>query len=325
MEQIAYVRRVSYDEGKADGMQVIQVKSGELFYELSVDKCLDMVRLSYKGKTFSFLSKAGMQNSRPYDVSEHNAVQSIMGGMLFTCGTDNVGPAERKEASILPMHGSLRSLPAEHICADSWWDGDEYKIKVSGEIHQGQLFGKHIVLRRSIETVVGSNVIKIEDEFENQGFCEEAFMLLYHCNVGYPLLDEGSRVLVSSDEVRLRGEEKETVNCWDKVGAPVDLQPEEVYYHTFSKNREREYAAVINDTLGLGLKVEFQTSELPYMTQWKSMGSSDYVMGLEPCNCHVNGVDWEEKNGTLQKLKPLEKRNVSLQLGVLDKARKTWI
>jgi hypothetical protein len=41
-------------------------------------------------------------------------------------------------------------------------------------------------------------------------------------------------------------------------------------------------------------------------------------MGIEPCNCHVDGRAEERKRGTLEFLKPGEIREFNLEVEILD-------
>lgn len=322
MQQIAYVRRVKHLEGRAEGMKVLEVKAGELYFTAAEDKCLDIIELSYKGINLNFLSKPGIQNRQTYDMNGYQAQKSIMGGLFFTCGTDNVGTPDLTEESPLPMHGSLRSTPAEHVCGDAFWENDSYKIRISGEMRQAQLFGGNVVLRRTIEIQLGSNIIHIHDEFENQSFEEAPFMILYHFNAGYPLLDEGCKVQIPSKKAVLReesNENKATVLPWQEVCAPIDGTLEQVFFHdTNTDEQGNTFASVVNEKLGLGLKIHFNKNQLPRLTQWKSMASGDYAMGLEPCNCFVNGQQWEREYGDLKTLKSSEKRCIDIKIEILD-------
>lgn len=319
IQQEAYIRKIEYLEGRAGGMKAYQVKAGPLLFTAAEDKCLDITELSYKGVNYNFISKPGLQNRQAYDYNGFAGQRSVMGGMFFTCGTDNVGTPGIEPHNMLPMHGSLRSTPAEHVCADCFWDGEEYKLKLSGEMRQAALFGGNMVLRRTLETSYGSKTIIIRDEFENQAYESCPFMLLYHFNIGYPLLDEETVIHIPSSKAVLIGEDKETQRRWDKVDAPIDGLPEEVFYHAL-KADEEGYARVsaYNKKLGAGLEISFRTEELPRFTQWKSMASGDYVMGLEPCNCHVKGQEWEKENKTLVMLEAGEKKSVELKLRILE-------
>jgi hypothetical protein len=55
---------------------------------------------------------------------------------------------------------------------------------------EARLFGENLVLGRKIICKYGENKITINDTVENLGFRKEALMLLFHFNMGYPLLDE---------------------------------------------------------------------------------------------------------------------------------------
>ena len=327
MQQVAYIRKVRFEEGRAGNMKAIEVKNGPISYTMMEDKCLDICQLAYNGIGLNFLSKPGLQGRCHYDTNGQEAQRSIMGGLMFTCGTDNVGVPNEVDGTAYPMHGRLRSTPAEHVCADSYWDGDEYKIVASGEMRQSMLFGENIVLRRTIETHLGSNIIHIHDEVENQAYIDTPLMFLYHCNIGYPLLDENSKIIIPASKSFLKGnEKKETQEEWNKVTEPVDNLPEQVFYHELSSDKENKtHVAIINEELELGIMLRFNKEQLPCFAQWKSMASGDYVIGLEPSNCHVEGRGAEKKRKTLRMLAPFEKVNFDLEIVILDKKKNIWI
>lgn len=148
----------------------------------------------------------------------------------------------------------------------------------------------------------------------NEAYAPAPFMLLYHCNIGYPLLDAGCRIHIPASETYLRGEDIPTFLPWDQVSEPYDNLPEQVFYHEARPDEDGFVTAGIsNPSLSLGLDIVYRKDQLQRLTQWKSMASGDYVVGLEPCNCHVNGQAWERANGTLQFIGPGEKKCVDLK------------
>ena len=48
MQQLAYVRPMTYGEGRSSGMKAYEVKNGDLLFRVLADKCLDVAELSYK-------------------------------------------------------------------------------------------------------------------------------------------------------------------------------------------------------------------------------------------------------------------------------------
>ncbi|WP_444658868.1 aldose 1-epimerase family protein [Caproiciproducens sp. R2] len=319
VQQIAYARRVTYDEGRSTGMRAVEVKNGPLRFVTMLDKALDICEMEYKGLQINFLSKPGLMGRNPYDTHGAEAQRSIMGGLFFTCGFENIcAPYTGPDGREYPMHGRMRTTPAEHVCADSAWDGDDYVVTVRGEMREAELFGENLVLRRTITTRLGESSIRVADEITNEAFRPEPVMLMYHCNMGWPFLSENSRLLLPTKKVTPRdGVSAACADTWDIMGPPKDNKPENVFLHELASAGDGEtFAAVVNDERKLALVLEFNTEQFPFFMQWKSEGSGDYVLGLEPSNSSVYGRSYHEKAGTLHFLAPqtVEKKQLTFRI-----------
>lgn len=55
-------------------------------------------------------------------------------------------------------------------------------------------------MKRRIYSDIGSDMVTLEDTLVNLGFREEDYCLLYHVNVGYPMLDEGAEIRAEIEE-----------------------------------------------------------------------------------------------------------------------------
>lgn len=315
MEQIAGVREIEYQDGRAAGLRCALIYNGLLEMPLMLDKCLDPAWLRYKGVNLSLLTKPGLQGRNPYDTMGEEAVRSIMGGAMFTCGLDNVHGHRRVDGIEYPTHGRMRTTPAEKIGMDAFFEGDVYKIRVRGEMRQARIFGENMVLRRTVETTYGSSEILFRDEIENQGFQEEPLCFLYHCNAAYPFMVPGSRLILPSiscvprDEDAAKGMEHRM-----QMEEPEDGRPEQVFQHVLAADETgNTFGAFVNDELELALCIRWNTHHIPFMTQWKSCASGDYVMALEPTNCGFGG-----RTETTQKLKPLEKQMQELRFCIVE-------
>ena len=320
MQQAAYVRPVTYGEGRSSGLKAWDVKNGPLSFRVMADKCLDVSEFSYKGVNMSFLSKPGLQGRGHYDTNGNEALRSIMGGLFFTSGAESICAPCTIDGTDYPMHGRLRSTPAEHLCGDAFWEGDEYYLKVSGEMREASLFGENLTLRRSLETVYGSKTLTLTDEFENEAFREEPLMLLYHINLGWPFLDENTRLYIPTKKVTPRDKAAEGhEDRYDRMDTPKDNEPEYVFIHNLKTDGAGcAEALAVNAALGLGLRIAWDTRNLPYFMEWKSTASGDYVVGLEPANSSVYGRPWHEERGTVHKLAPFAKEKNVLTFTVLD-------
>ncbi len=316
MEQVAGVRPVTYNDGRAAGMQAIQVKNGKLEYTLMQDKCLDISHLTYGGMNLCLITKPGLQGRNPYDTHGDEALRSIMGGAMFTCGFENIHVARTVDGQEYPMHGRMRTTPMEKVSMDASFQGDDYVLTVSGEGREASLFGQNTVLRRSVRSVYGETTIHIHDEIENQTFADEKLCFLYHINAGYPLLEEGVRVLIPYTKCIPRNENAaKAVGTQFVMDAPVDNAPEQVFLYVPAANEAgNTFAAVINDRLGIALCVRWNVRQIPYITQWKTIASGDYALALEPCNAGFEG----REDPDVQILKPLQTHVNAYSISVLE-------
>lgn len=320
LQQMAYVRKVTCEEGRSSGLRMYEVKNGCMEYQLMCDKCLDMAGLSYKGINMNFLSKPGLQGRNHYDTNGQEALRSIMGGMFFTAGLENICAPYKNETGDYPMHGRIRTTPAEELSSSQEWTKDGLVLKVSGTMREAELFGENMVLRRSIETIVGTKSIKITDEVENEAYRDEPLMLLYHINLGYPFLKPETMLFIPTRSVTARDDDaKGHEASYDVMDEPKENEPEYVFIHDMKQTEDnRSWVIAVNEELGLGLKIEYDTTNLPYFMEWKSTAAGDYVIGLEPSNSSVYGRGYHEKNGDLHMLKPFEKEKNELVFTILD-------
>ena len=63
MQQLAYVRPVTFEEGRARGMRAFEIKNGSLKFSVTADKCLDLTEVSFCGHNVSFLAKPGLMGT----------------------------------------------------------------------------------------------------------------------------------------------------------------------------------------------------------------------------------------------------------------------
>ena len=319
LQQEVYVRPVTFAEGRAKGMSGWIVKNGPISFTVMGDKCLDIAEFSYKGVNMSFLSKPGLTGRNHYDTHGAEALRSIMGGLIFTCGFENICPPCTDDGKDYPMHGRMRTTPAEHQCADVLTENDRILIRISGEMREAELFGENMVLRRVIETEYGSNTVVLHDTITNQAFRNELLMLLYHCNFGYPFLDEGTEIILPTRSVTARDENaRPGLDTWNFMPAPEDNIPEQVFMHDLADDGNgNTFAAIVNEKLKLGMKISFNKTNLTNFYEWKSYASGDYVIGLEPANASVYGR-LDQKEQGFHWLAPNQSEENELRFTVLD-------
>ncbi len=179
-----------------------------------------------------------------------------------------------------------------------------------GVIKDETIFGRKLVLRREIEISKRENSFVIRDEMENTGDRVEPLEVLYHMNMGYPLLDEESIVKIPAKEVLPRNDHaaEDIDNCL-QMEKPQAGYEERCYYHKFNG---KEGCA----SIGMELAITFDAENLDGFVEWKMMGVRDYVLGLECGNCYPDGRDVMRKIGMLKFLQPGEKKRYEVKVEI---------
>jgi hypothetical protein len=141
-------------------------------------------------------------------------------------------------------------------------------------------------------------------------------MLLYHINIGFPVVDEGSQILVPTRTAIPRGEfEPETYRTLD---APQPGFVEEVIEHDVIAEADGNVpVGIINRKRGIGAYEIFDARQLPAHFVWRMMGEGTYVVGIEPCTNRPAGRLDARERGELIILQPGETRRYELELGAL--------
>jgi hypothetical protein len=141
---------------------------GDLRIDVLPARGLDLGRATFRGERFSWES-----SSDPW-----------WGGLMFTCGLQNVGvPSEGQ-----PQHGVYRTLPAHDVATDD--------RTVRGRVTEGPL-----ELAREIAVDAGG--VSVTDVVLNAGSDPEPAPFLYHVNLLWDDVDiDGERVEPRDDDAR---------------------------------------------------------------------------------------------------------------------------
>jgi len=313
IDQIAGIRQSRLLHGRGEGVHLAEFyNAAGLRFTMIPDRCMDIYDLSYKGMNLSFQSKNGITSPLAFNSMDGEFAEYWPGGALVTCGLDNVG-GHAVNGGIYPAHGRIAHTPAKNFGTSAYWEGDQYILKATGEVHQTKMFSRHLSLRRSVETGLNDKTIRIHDVITNFEAEDEPYLMLYHFNFGYPLLQADTQVAVSGAIVHPL---TELATGHQTMLPPEDGRDEELYFH--SGFGDRGVSVVYNMRLGLGAYIAFDAQNLPNLIQWKRMKSHDYVLGLEPCNtCALNrdqAIE-QDKIAILPAYSSIENR---LELGILD-------
>jgi len=323
MTQIAGFQKLMITEGKGKGNEIIQVRNGSgLLFQIAVDRAFDIGYCEYQGVPISWLSPTGPVAPSYYDKEEREWNRSFEGGLFATCGLTYIGKPNVDQGTALGLHGRISSTPAHVLATEAFWEGDEYWLSFKGELRESSALTENVKLERTIRTRFGSNELEITDRVTNEAFQPVEHMILYHFNIGYPLLGGTTQIRLPDARRRwIAGDGP--IKDWERFEPPQDDFMPTVMLHELANIQEGRANAVIENqiehngrTKRLKVGLEFDPKALPFLTQWKHAGSGRYVMGIEPSNATTEGRDMHRRLGTLPYLAPGETKEYRLKLSL---------
>ncbi len=319
MEQLAGARLCETLDGKARGMRAVDVWTGSgLRFTILPDRGMDIGAAEFCGKPLAWISPA-LGTPGQYEPAGHGWLRTFGGGLLTTCGLTNFGQPGQDGDEVLGLHGRISHIPAQQVRISAGWQGEDYFIAIEGEVRQAVIFGENLLLIRRITTRLGSRRLQVEDTVRNEGFRPAPFMLLYHCNFGFPLVSPESTLSLPPGTVRPRDEAAAGgMQDFTRFSPPDPGHMEQLFYHTLEPDANGMVTATLTNTsLTFGAYLRYRAAELPAFSEWKMMGAGEYVCGLEPCTVHETPRSQLRQEGRLRMLAPGEEAHLYLEFGVV--------
>jgi hypothetical protein len=326
MRQWADIRLLTLDDGLERGVRVAEARTGSGFdFTVLLDRAMDIGTATFHGIPLAWQSGAGAVNPARYEPEGLGWLRTFHGGLLSLCGLTNAGftpdkmiDAENGNES-LGLHGRINTLPAYDVAIERNINDDQLELRLHGTVDEVVLFGYKLRLQRTIEITAGVPELRITDRVRNFGGLPAPLMILYHCNFGYPIVSPDSVMTSPSGRILPRDAAAEPgLANWHQMIAPVPGFAEQVYWHELSETQGMTSASIFNHRLGVGVEVEFDATQLPYLTEWKQMGFGDYVLGIEPANCYPIGRVKTREAGALRMLPPGETEPFTITLRMLQ-------
>jgi hypothetical protein len=327
------VRHVVLDDGTERGIRAIEFRSGSgLAFDVLVDRAMDIGPAESGGRSFGWRSATGFRHPGLHEYGDENGLSWLrsFSGLTVTGGLDHTLFGGRVDASNYHypprptvwngLHGRVANIPARLIGAGELWRDDQCILWAEGEVHQAAIFGEHLLLRRRIETDLGGSEIRLMDTVTNLGFDRTPHMFLYHINLGWPLLDAGSRFVAPI---------RRTLWCTPSVGqqrVSYQLMPppqtafiEQVYAHELVADASGDVrAALVNERRGWAVVVEWSAAEFPHLFEWLHLREGAYAVGIEPSTHAVGGDQAARADGSMLWLEHGDSRSYTTRFRVVD-------
>ncbi len=317
--QVASVREVVLSDGASDGLRAIDVRpAGGIHALVLVDRGLDIGPAWAQGWPLHWQSPVGFRHPTYFDGEKW--LDSFGGGLLVTCGLENVGEGCRVGSEWYCQHGRLSNLPASGVRHDLIsTDGDLKAIEISGSVREVSVYGVNLVLERTLRFAVGSPRLAVSDRVRNEGFEAAPLFILYHFNLGFPLVSPSTMLDISpaysTESFTDTDPGLHAQFCEPKAGFAA-----EVFEHRFAERPADASATLRNDSFaplgGIGLEISWKPEQLRRFWQWRMMGAGMYLTGIEPANCGIRGrsAELDDENSEVEVLEPFQERRFDLTI-----------
>lgn len=340
--QLGGIRTGTLDAPGAGGGRPVRVAfvdtGGGLRFTVALDRGGDIVDASFNQFALAYLTSNGLLPPSPAYHTGIEWLRGWAGGLVTTCGPESMGGPREVEGVMTSLHGRYSGQPAQiETLRNPDPHRGRHEMELGLVVRDSRMFGPVFEIRRTIRCALGVPEIRIEDAVTNRGDTRAAHHWLYHCNLGFPLLDRGARFIYRGRAEYWVVPPPPGQDIVQPITAAAMNQlkcaPDGLAQHAGSGERgliveteaERDgwcRIGLINDPLKLGLEIRYPKKALPRMANWQHYGPRGcYVSGLEPFSGSLLGSARDKHTLAEQFLEPGETRNYQLIIRTLAGAK----
>lgn len=344
--QVGGITLMEYAEGHSRGVRSLDFRTGTGFqFGVLPDRGLDVGRAEFQGISLAWLAPKMFPAPWYYEGGNgdpYSFVRTALGGLFNTCGLVHIGSQKElptghygygtRMTEVYGIHDRISMTPADRFTYGEEWDGERCRLWAAGTVRQELAYGENLLLSRRYETEIGSNSFTISDVVRNDGYYRSPHQMLYHFNLGFPIVDATSELLCSTAEEP--ADMKASLSEFEKTTAePANfrtyVEPQEQFgLEAFAVKMApdpsgRVGVALVNRALnpergGVGVYLRYTASQLPHYIAWRQMAEGLYAVGIEPATNPFSTPAELEEQGYPVTLQPGEERRYDLEFGVLD-------
>ena len=330
--QIGGIETSVLDNGLGKGSRIAWVNTGSgLRYKVVLDRALDITEAFYNQHSLSWIGHAGATCPRPDANKGLEWLYGFTAGLVTTCGLTHYGPPETDNSEERGLHGRISNIPAmiESIVQPDIITG-RLEMSITGIMKESRLFGPNLELRRTISATLGEPTIRIHDVVTNAGNTKCPHMLLYHCNFGWPLVDEGTELVWKGKfttsggplDGQMFNEKRDYHKCMPPVDSHLGSGQALAFIDVAADKNSLCTIGLYNRKLALAVAMKYSKKQLPWLSNWQHWGKGEYVTGMEPGTNPPIGQNKARERKELIYIAPGKSKTYDLEITVLANEKK---
>jgi galactose mutarotase-like enzyme len=315
------LQRFRLSDGPQAGVELLVVDSGRVRVAICPTRGMSLWKAHIDDMDFGWKSPvAGPIHPCFVAINEPSGIGWLDGfdELLVRCGLRSFGAPDfdEKDRVAFPLHGRIGNLPAQNV--QLRLDADHSLLHVTGDVLEVRFLQYNLKLSVQYSLQFGEPRIDVSDRVTNAGGTPTSIQMLYHINIGAPILEAGAKLHIGAKKTYARNTRAaETLQDWQSYLPPTAGYAEQVYFsdsHACPDGWAKAMLATADESRGFA--VHYQPATLPYFTQWKNTVSEadGYVTGLEPGTGFPNPRGFEESKGRTVELAAGESREFQLKL-----------
>ncbi|MFW6169240.1 MAG: aldose 1-epimerase family protein [Planctomycetota bacterium] len=316
-----YIHKHRLHDGLSDGVDVVHVDNGTLRFDILPTRGMNLWKAWLGDQQIGWNSPVnGPVHPAFVPLTEPSGLGWLEGfdELLARCGLESNGAPEFDGQGGLTrgLHGRITNKPAHEV--KLYVNGETGEIAVTGVVDEVRMLFSKLRLSTTIKTKVGQNSIEIHDTVENLSASPTDIQMLYHINLGVPLLEPGASVVVPVKTLMPRNERAaEDIDRWSAFDSPLAGYVEQVYFCDLQSDPQNRAEVLLKNAQSTrAVSVHFNTQQLPCFSLWKNQTAEadGYVTGLEPATNYPNPRGFEQSHGRVMPLAPRASCSFDLRL-----------
>jgi hypothetical protein len=179
-------------------------------------------------------------------------------------------------------------------------------------------------LETDVSTEPDSGALRISDTLINRSDYKREFQVIYHGNLGPPLLGQASRFVAPVKQVSpFDANAARDLANWTIYRGPTEHFGEEVFNIVPYARANGATTVMLRNALSdRGVRIDYSVKELPHLTLWKNTDTlkEGYVTGIEPGTGYSYPRSFERTRGRVPTLAAGASQSFTIEYSVLSGA-----